>query len=208
MIILDHFRSYNCQAHVVSYQSQLIELMYIVMTLKNGYVKLFPEWLQLDMPREFARDHETVAQIVRRKLSGACCAGRFEMSMLSRMIRKSYSTGLWIWLWWLVTLARAESFEAPSELDFRGLDVRLRHRSFPLHRRKAASSVRLPISWNKLPEEIFNAPMLDTFKRLLDLAWISMLPPLPWLLCSLNFYLTWFEAPNSATVFDQEIWFD
>ncbi len=108
----------------------------------------------------------------------------------------------------MVTLARAESFEAPSERDFRGHDFKLRHRSFPLHRRKAASSVRLRISWNKLPIEIVNSPMLDTFKRLLDLAWFSMLPSLPWLPCSLIFYLTWFEAPTSAIVFDQEIWFD
>ncbi len=47
------------------------------------------------------------------------------------------------------------------------------------HMTKAAFSVRLPISWNKLPMEMVNAPTLNTFKRLLDLAWFSLFPSLP-----------------------------
>ncbi len=43
-------------------------------------------------------------------------------------------------------LPRAEFFEAPSERDLRGHDYKLRHRNFRLLRRKAAFSVRLPIS--------------------------------------------------------------
>ncbi len=40
--------------------------------------------------------------------------------------------------------------------------------------------------------------------------WIQHGSPssLPWLPCSFNSYFTWFEAPNSAVVFDQYIWFD
>ncbi len=89
-----------------------------------------------------------------------------------------------------------------------GHEFKLRHRSFRLLRRKAAFSVRLPISWNKLPMEMVNAPTLNTFKRLLDLAWFSLFPSLPWLPCSFNSYFTWFEAPNSAVMFDQYIWSD
>ncbi len=62
-------------------------------------------------------------------------------------------------------LPQAEFFEAPSERDLRGLDFKLRHRSFRLVRRKAAFSLRLPISSNKLPMESVNSPTLDTFKR-------------------------------------------
>ncbi len=97
----------------------------------------------------------------------------------------------------LVDLPRAEFFEAPSERDLRGHDFKLRHR------RKAAFSMRLPISWNKLPMEIVNSSTLDTFKRVLDLAWIFLFPSLLWLTCSLNFYFTWLEAPNRAVVLDQ-----
>ncbi len=76
-------------------------------------------------------------------------------------------------------LPQAEFFEAPSERDLRGHDLKLCHRSFRLLRRKAAFYVRLPISWNKLPMETVNSPTLDTFKRLLDSAWFSLFPPLP-----------------------------
>ncbi len=61
-------------------------------------------------------------------------------------------------------LPQAEIFEAPAERDLRGHDFKLRHRSFRLLRRNAAFSVRLPISWNKLPMEIVNSPTLDTLK--------------------------------------------
>ncbi len=57
-------------------------------------------------------------------------------------------------------LPRADFFEAPSERDLRGHDFKLCHRSFRLLRRKAAFSVRLPISWNTLPMELVNSPML------------------------------------------------
>ncbi len=105
-------------------------------------------------------------------------------------------------------LPQASFFEAPVERGLRGHDHKLRHRSFRLLWRKAAFSVRLPISWNKLSMEIVNSPTLDTLKWLLDLAWFSLFHSLPWLLCSLNFYFTWFEVPTSAVVFDQPIWFD
>ncbi len=39
-------------------------------------------------------------------------------------------------------------------------------------------------------------------KRLLDFAWFCLFPYFPWLPCSCNFYLTWFEAPNGTVVFD------
>ncbi len=58
---------------------------------------------------------------------------------------------------------QAEFFEAPADRDLRGHDFKLRHRSFRLLQGKAAFSVRLPISWNKLPMEMVNAT-----KRLLD----------------------------------------
>ncbi len=76
-------------------------------------------------------------------------------------------------------LPQAEFFEAPADRDLRGHNFKLRHRSFRLLRREAAFSVRLPISWNKLPMDIVNSPTLDTFKQLLDLAWFSLFPSLP-----------------------------
>ncbi len=104
-------------------------------------------------------------------------------------------------------LPLTEFFEAPSDGDLRG-HFELRHNNFRLLQRKAAFSVRLFILWNKVPMEIVNSHMLDTFKWLLDLAWISLFPSHPWLPCSLNFYFTWFEALTSAVVFDEKIWFD
>ncbi len=103
-------------------------------------------------------------------------------------------------------LATGRIFEVPSERDLRRHDFKLRHRTFRLLRRKAAFSVRLPISWNKLPMEMINVPTLDTFKLLLDLAWPSLFPCLP--CCVIKFCFTWFEAPNSAVVLDQYNWFD
>ncbi len=76
-------------------------------------------------------------------------------------------------------LSRAEVFEAPSERNLRGHDFKLRPRRFRFLRRKAAFSVRLPISWNKLPMEIVNSITLDIFKRFLDSAWFSLYPSLP-----------------------------
>ncbi len=61
-------------------------------------------------------------------------------------------------------LPRVEIFEAPSERDLRGHDFKLRHRSFRVLWRKAAFSMRLPISCKKIPMEIVNSPTLDTFK--------------------------------------------
>ncbi len=61
-------------------------------------------------------------------------------------------------------LPQAKFFEVPSERDLRGHDFKLRHSSFRLPRRKAAFSVRLPNSWNKLPMNMVNATTLDTFK--------------------------------------------
>ncbi len=86
-------------------------------------------------------------------------------------------------------LPQAEFFEAPAERGLRGHDFKLRHRSFRLLRRQAAFSVRLPISWNRLPMEIVNAPTLNTFKRLLELAWISLFPSLTSMLLQLLFYM-------------------
>ncbi len=71
-------------------------------------------------------------------------------------------------------LPRAESFEAPSE-RLRGHDSKLRHRSFRLLRRKAAFSVRLPISWNKFPREIV---ISQTFDRTPGLSMVSLFPSL------------------------------
>ncbi len=88
-------------------------------------------------------------------------------------------------------LPQAEFFEAPAERDLRGHDFKLRHRSFRLLRRKAAFSVRLPISWNKLPKEIVNSPTLDTFKRLLDSAWFSLFPSLTPMLLQFLLYMVW-----------------
>ncbi len=50
-------------------------------------------------------------------------------------------------------------------------------------------SLRLPISWNRLPVEIVNAPTFNTFKRLLDLAWFSMFPSLTPMLLQLLLYI-------------------
>ncbi len=69
-----------------------------------------------------------------------------------------------------LTCHRRMFFEVPAERDRRGHDFKLRHRSFRLLRRKADFSVRLPISRNKLPMKMVNAPTLDAFKRQLDLA--------------------------------------
>ncbi len=105
-------------------------------------------------------------------------------------------------------LARADLFKAPSERDLRVHDFKLRHRSFRLLRRKGAFSVRIAISWNKLLIEIVNSPTLNTFKRVLDLSYMSRFPTLLWLPCSLNFYFTWLGAPTSVVVLHQYIWFD
>ncbi len=69
-----------------------------------------------------------------------------------------------------IDLPQAESFEAPAERDLRGHNSKLRHLSFRLLRRKATFSVRLPISWNKLPLEMAIALTLDTFKRQMSIA--------------------------------------
>ncbi len=55
-------------------------------------------------------------------------------------------------------------FEATADRELRAHDFKLRHRSFRLLRRRAAFSVRLSITWNKLPIEIVNFPTNDTFK--------------------------------------------
>ncbi len=73
-------------------------------------------------------------------------------------------------------LPRTGCFEAPPERNLRERDYKLRHRSFRLLRRKTAFSARFPISWDKLPMAMVNAPTLDTFKRLPDLAWSSLFP--------------------------------
>ncbi len=51
-----------------------------------------------------------------------------------------------------------------------------RHRSFRLLRRKAPYSVGLPKPWNIPPEHNVNAPSIGTFRRLLDVAWPSLIP--------------------------------
>ncbi len=76
-------------------------------------------------------------------------------------------------------LPQAEFFEAPADRALRGHNFKLRQRSFRLLRRKAAFSVRIPISSIKLPMDIVNSPRLDTFMRLLDSAWFSLFPSLP-----------------------------
>ncbi len=98
---------------------------------------------------------------------------------------------------WLVSHIIMKSLRNKREYlnNLGGHDVKLRHRSFRLLRRKAAFSVWLPISRNKLTMEIVNCLTPDIFKRLMDLAWISLSPSLLWLPCSLSFYFTWFEAP-------------
>ncbi len=100
-------------------------------------------------------------------------------------------------------LPRAECFEAPSVRDLRGHDFKLRHCSFQLLRKKADVSERIPIAPNIRPMEKVNSPTVDLFQRLVDFTGFSMFPCLPWLPFSLNFYLTWIEAPKSAVVFDQ-----
>ncbi len=103
------------------------------------------------------------------------------------------------------TKRRPHLFDDPMERAFRGHGFKLRQHSFHLLQRKSAFSVRLSISWNKLPTEIINVPTVETFQRLLDTAWPFLFPPFPWLPCSLNLHLTWFETLNSATIFDQYI---
>ncbi len=73
----------------------------------------------------------------------------------------------------------------------RGHGYKLRHSSFRLLRRKAAFSVKLPISWNKLPMEMVDSPTLETFKRLLGVARSSLFPSLPWLPRSFKLHLIW-----------------
>ncbi len=57
-----------------------------------------------------------------------------------------------------LNLPQAEFFEALAERNLRGPNFKLRHRSSHFLRRKAAFSVRFPISWNNLPIEIVNSP--------------------------------------------------
>ncbi len=57
-------------------------------------------------------------------------------------------------------IPQAGFFKAVAERDLRGHDLKLRHRSFHLPRRK---TVRLPISWNKHTTKLVNAPTLDTW---------------------------------------------
>ncbi len=105
-------------------------------------------------------------------------------------------------------LPEAGCFEVPAERNLRGLDFKLRHRSFHLLRRKAVFSVKLPISWNKLAIEIVDAPTLDDFKRPLDSACSFLFPSLPWLPRSFNLNVTLFAALNITAMFDQYIWVD
>ncbi len=88
-----------------------------------------------------------------------------------------------------IDLPQAECFEPPSERDLRGREFKLCHRSFRLLQRKAAFSVRLSLWWNILLIEIVNSPTLDTFKRLLDLAWISLFLYLTAMLPQFLFYM-------------------
>ncbi len=76
---------------------------------------------------------------------------------------------------------QVEFVEAPVERNLRGHDFLIRPRSFRLLQRKAAYSVRLPGPWTNQSDGIVIAPTLDTFKRLLDVAWPSLFRHRPWL---------------------------
>ncbi len=65
-------------------------------------------------------------------------------------------------------------FTLPSGSHLRGHDLKLRHRSFHLARRKAAFSVRIVETWNKLPPFVINSPSVVVFKNRLDACWESI----------------------------------
>ncbi len=63
------------------------------------------------------------------------------------------------------------TFTLPSCSHLRGHDLKLRHRSFHLARRKAAFSVRIVEPWNELPPFVIDSPSVVVFKNLLDACW-------------------------------------
>ncbi len=65
-------------------------------------------------------------------------------------------------------------FTLPSCSHLRGHDLKLRHRSLYLARRKAAFSVRTVEPWNKLPPFVINSPSVVVFKNRLDACWESI----------------------------------
>ncbi len=62
-------------------------------------------------------------------------------------------------------------FTLTSCSHLRGHDLKLRHRSLHLARRKAAFSVRVVEPWNKLPLFVINSPSVVVFKNRLDACW-------------------------------------
>ncbi len=62
-------------------------------------------------------------------------------------------------------------FILPSGSHLRGHDLRLRHRSFHLARRKAAFSVRIVEPWNKLRPFAINSRSVVVFKNRIDGCW-------------------------------------
>ncbi len=109
---------------------------------------------------------------------------------------------------WSPWLATGGIFGGATGARPLGTRLQVEPSQFRLLRREAAFSVRLPISLNKLLMEIVNSPTLDTFKGVVDLAWISLFPSLDPKLPQFLFCMVWGALQCRCTWPIHLIWFD
>ncbi len=67
----------------------------------------------------------------------------------------------------------------PNHFRLRSHTFRIHRQRCKTRRRQHAFSVRVVPYWNKLPEEIVNAPSVETLKLRLDALWQSLFPEVP-----------------------------
>ncbi len=75
-----------------------------------------------------------------------------------------------------LNLSAEEFFEPPAAGNLRGHNFEVRQPRFHLARRKAAFAVRSDGPWNRLPQNIAEAPTVSSFKDRLDANWCSIFP--------------------------------
>ncbi len=68
---------------------------------------------------------------------------------------------------------------APIRIWLRDHTFKIHQQRCKTRRRQNAFSVRVVPYWNKLPEEIVNAPSVETLKLRLDALWQSLFPEIP-----------------------------
>ncbi len=79
----------------------------------------------------------------------------------------------------LLDFPRDAVFAAPTRIGLRGHAFKIHQQWCKTRRRQHAFSVRVVPYWNKLSEEIVNAPSVETIKLRLDARWKSLFPELP-----------------------------